>query len=175
MRQQSAIEAYNQLIKSRDPNSVIEDLNAKLIRQMFIEDERDEDAYSSESDSKIKHLIEYASDDEAQAKRRRKKTRDEDVREEDLADIDDGDDDVDMDDLSNESLSVGSEEKRRLKELQKLRKGRKVQLGDGADIGNEENDEDTVYIDNLPSDEFEIRKEIMKATLYKAEFERLFF
>ncbi len=51
------------MIKSRDPNQVIEDLNAKLIRQMFLEDERDEDAYSSESDSKIKNQIEYASDD----------------------------------------------------------------------------------------------------------------
>jgi hypothetical protein len=57
------IEAYNSLIKSRDPNQVIEDLNAKLIRQMFLEDECDEDAYSSESDSKIKNQIEYASDD----------------------------------------------------------------------------------------------------------------
>lgn len=161
MKQPSAIEAYNQLIKSRDPNSVIEDLNAKLLRQMFIDDERDEDAYSSESDSKIKHLIEYASDDELPTKRRRKKRRDEEVKEEDLADIDESDEDVDMDDLSNESLSVGSEEKRRLKELQKLRKGRKIQLGDGADIGNEENDEDTVYIDNLPSDEFNITRMIV--------------
>ncbi len=85
------------------------------------------------------------------------------------------DDDVEMDDLSNESVSIPSEEKRRLKELQKLRKGRKVALGDGADLGEEEFDENTVFIDNLPSDEFSIKRMIVEAEKLKVEFERRFF
>ena len=120
---------------------------------MFIED--DADAYSSEDENDVKDKIEYASDDE-KTQKKGKMYRDEEFTENDMIEDDEEDekDDVIMDELENESISIGSEEKRRKKEFQKLKKGRNIQ---SADLGEEENEENTIFIDNLPNDEFKIR------------------
>ena len=63
INQRSAVDSYNSLMKSRDQTEIIEELNARLVRQMFLDDEKDEDAYSTESANDYKDKIEYASDD----------------------------------------------------------------------------------------------------------------
>lgn len=100
----------------------MEALNARLVRQMFLDDEKDEDAYSSESATDYKDKVEYASDDE-EGTRKKKGRRDEELRESDLESEGEHDeaDDVIMDELENESLSMSSGEKRRQKEKQKLK------------------------------------------------------
>jgi len=61
-----------------------------------------------------------------------------------------------MDDLEDEDISVDAGSKRKKKEQYKkqLRKGRNK--ADDAELGEEE--EETVFIDNLPADENEIKK-----------------
>jgi hypothetical protein len=141
---------------------------------MLIED--DADAYSSEHASDFKDKVEFASDepqDEQQLRRRRKK-RDEELKESDL-DSDDGDDEADdvfMDELENESVSEGSEEKRRKKE----NRGKGRNLAKSADLGDEElEDQNTVFIDNLPSDEFSIKRMINEAKQLIQQYECKFF
>lgn len=149
---------------------------------MVLEDERDEDAYSSESANEDK--IEYASDDghqsqedaQSQVKRRGKK-RDEAFTEMDIRPEDEFDDqdDVLMNELENESFSIDSEEKKRRKEFQKLKRGRN--LAQEADLGecDELGDSNTIFIDNLPSDPFTIRKTLVEARRLVKEQEIRFF
>jgi hypothetical protein len=56
-----------------------------------------------------------------------------------------------MDDLENESLSF---EKMNKNLYTAKKKGRRVQ---DADLGAEDEDQDTIFIDSLPNDEFTIR------------------
>ena len=106
--------------------------------------------------------------------RRRKKKRDEELKESDL-DSDDGDDEADdvfMDELENESVSEGREEKRRKKE----NRGKGRNLAKSADLGDEElEDQNTVFIDNLPSDEFSIKRMINEAKQLIQQYECKFF
>ena len=78
-----------------------------------------------------------------------------------------------MDELENESISVGSEEKKRKKEQQAARKARN--LGRSADLGEEVDEGNTIFIDNLPNDEFGMRKMIAEAKRLVVENERQFF
>jgi hypothetical protein len=78
-----------------------------------------------------------------------------------------------MDELENESISVDSDEKKRRKELQAARKARN--LGRSADLGEEADEGNTIFIDNLPNDEFGMRKMIAEAKRLMVEYERRFF
>lgn len=118
-----SMDEYRQMIDSRDKLEKLNELNAKLMKQMFIDD-RDEEAWSSENASDFNDKVEYASDDEVPEgqvpKKRKKRKEDSELRESDLEDSDEQDG-IYMDELENESLSIGSEEKRRKKELQRMK------------------------------------------------------
>jgi len=88
--------------------------------------------------------------------------------------VDEEEEDVVMDDLENESLSIGTEEKRRRKEEQQARKDRR-HIGRGADLGEEQDEGNTIFIDNLPTEEFGMRKMIAEAKRLVEELERRFF
>lgn len=80
-------------------------------------------------------------------------------------------DDVAMDELENESVSFGSKGKN------KGGGGGRRNIGQAADLGEDEGGEDanTVFIDNLPSDEFGMRKMIVEAKRLVRELEIRFF
>ena len=159
----------------------IMDLNHKLAMQMLLDD-ADEDAYSSEHSSDFKDKVEYASDSPTQSGEegasklnKRRKSHDEDITEAEieLMEEQDENEDVVMDELENESISVDSDEKKRRKELQAARKARN--LGRSADLGEEADEGNTIFIDNLPNDEFGMRKMIAEAKRLMVEYERRFF
>ena len=79
-----------------------------------------------------------------------------------------------MDELENESLSLGEDSKKKRKELQRkfAKKGRNK--CECAELGEEE-DEDAVFIDNLPNDEFEIRKLLKEVMKHAKLLEKQFF
>ena len=158
----------------------IMDLNHKLAKQI-LRDDRDEDAYSSEHSSDFKDKVEYASDSPTQSGeegtklKKRRKSRDEEITEAEieLMEVQDENEDVVMDELENESISINSEEKKRKKEQQAARKARN--LGRSADLGEEVDEGNTIFIDNLPNDEFGMRKMIAEAKRLVVEYERRFF
>jgi hypothetical protein len=158
----------------------IMDLNHKLAKQM-LHDDRDEDAYSSEHSSDYKDKVEYASDSPTQSGeegtklKKRRKSRDQEITEAEieLMEVQDENEDVVMDELENESISVDSKEKKRDKELLAARKARN--LGRSADLGEEVDEGNTIFIDNLPNDEFGMRKMIAEAKRLVVEYERQFF
>ena len=78
-----------------------------------------------------------------------------------------------MDELENESLSLNSDEKRKKKEQQAYRKAR--HLSRSADLGDEVDEGNTIFIDNLPNDEFGMRKMIDEANRLVIELEQRFF
>ncbi len=136
--------------------------------KLQLQDE-DCDAYSSEHSSQYKDKVEYASDNDV---------TDEELKEEDVMimedEMTDERDDVAMDELENESLSFGSAERRRRKEKRPIGGARGI--GHGADLGEEEGeDANTIFIDNLPSDEFGMRKMIAEAKRLVRDLEIRFF
>ncbi|CDW81830.1 mt-a70 family protein [Stylonychia lemnae] len=138
------------------------------INKNFLFDEVWED--DSEDDSISDDKVEQASDDEeiTMNNKKKKKNRDEDVKEEDFEGMS-SDDDVNMDDLENESLSAD-------KNARKLNKSKKTRNNaQDADLGDENEDPDTIFIDNLPSDEFEIRRQLQDVKRYIKQFEIRFF
>jgi len=78
-----------------------------------------------------------------------------------------------MDDLEDEDISVDAGSKRKKKEQYKkqLRKGRNK--ADDAELGEEE--EETVFIDNLPADENEIKKMLREVKKHIKALEKQFF
>lgn len=144
---------------------------------MLLDD--DEDAYSSENASDMKDKVEHASDDSTSPKtHKRKGSRDQDFTESDLAEEEESQD-VIMDELENESMSGGSEERRRKKAHFKNKHKRNIrcaELGEeDSEMRNHGEDANTIFIDNLPSDEFRIRKMLGEAKNLVKELEQQFF
>jgi hypothetical protein len=80
---------------------------------------------------------------------------DDDLNEEELEESESDDQDALMDDLENEDISLdGSKRKKKEQYKKQQKKGRNK--ADDADLGEDE--EDTVFIDNLPQDEQEIKR-----------------
>ena len=137
---------------------------------MLLDD--DEDAYSSENASDFKDKVEHASDDSTSPTKQKGKKGDQDFTENDLG-LDEDECDVIMDELENESMSGGSDERRRKKALFKNKRNMSADLGDEDEemrLGGD--DVNTIFIDNLPSDEFRIRKMLGEAKKLVKELEQ---
>lgn len=85
--------------------------------------------------------------------------------------LDEDECDVIMDELENESMSGGTDERRRKKALFKNKRNISADLGDEEmHLGGD--DANTIFIDNLPSDEFRIRKMLGEAKKLVKELEQ---
>ena len=78
-----------------------------------------------------------------------------------------------MDDVEPEEIEINTGSKRKKKEefKRKLKKGRNK--ADDAELGEDE--EDTVFIDNLPQDEAEIKRMLREVKKHIKELEKQFF
>lgn len=78
-----------------------------------------------------------------------------------------------MDDVEPEEISLDAGSKRKKKEdyKKKIKKGRNK--ADDADLGEDE--EDTVFIDNLPQDEAEIKRMLREVKKHIKDLEKQFF
>lgn len=141
----------------------------------------DEDMLDDEDEIMDEAQIERASDDEDEEypvrprkSRRGKKKVIDDAELEEVEDDNSEEDEEAMDDLENESFLDGSTNKR--KQKQKAKQQAKAEKKKKADQNDKEvEDEETVFIDNLPNDEFEIRRMLKEVKKHIKTLEKCFF
>lgn len=80
-----------------------------------------------------------------------------------------------MDELENESISLGGPGSKRKEKEQRKKQKKGRNKAEEADLGEDGDEEDTVFIDNLPHDEFEIKRMLREVKKHIKSLEKQFF
>ena len=143
-----------------------------------------EDEFDSEDENISDSKVEVASDDDEMCQklkgRHSKYLQDESASEGDFggSGAESSEDEINMNDLENESLLSDENTRLQRKQNNKLNpvsKRTRAENVRDVDLGEECEEDDTIFIDNLPSDEFSIRRQLVEVKNYIRHYEQLFF